>query len=67
MYNLFSSCAFFFIASTPPHLLDIACYHVLCLNWLLGGARQEWGSSTTETVGSTGGGLRSGVVSQSHM
>ena len=67
MYNLFSSCAFFFIASIPPHLLDIACYHVLCLNWLFGGARQGWGSSTADNVDSTGGDPRSGVVSQSHM
>ena len=45
MYSLFSSCAFFFIASIPLHLLDIACYHVLCLNWLHDGARQGWGNT----------------------
>ena len=44
MYSLFSSCAFFFIASIPLHLLDIASY-VLCLNWLLGGTRQGWGNT----------------------
>ena len=58
-----------FLSSLSVPLLSVESAGMFCTLASLGSgdARQGWCSSTTEYVGSTGGDLRSGVVSQSSM